>query len=331
MTSDAAPGYLSADDCRLADLIDLVSQKTDQADYPYAAAVEQNLLIYDGARLRKELSSPAGRWRVEAELARALRDGPGIVVLAGRWADPWIVDRATREFDAIIAKQKAAGAATGDHFAAAGHQRPDLGRAGEAGPARAGGVRGLLRQQPHRGRVPGLAGAGYQVTSTINVVNPGGAAQTAHRDYHLGFASAERAARFPAARAPAVAGADLAGRGGDIPRRLGPARPCTCRIRRSTCRATWPGGSLSSGSTSRPTTCSCRWPRGTWCSSTRPCSTRPAQSHRRGQAHGQPARRCRRRSGGPWRPSTGARCPWRCSRRYRVWPAAERRWSRAGT
>src|SRR5207244_5256730 len=39
---------------------------------------------------------------------------------------------------------------------------------------------------------------GYQVTSHINVVNPGGAAQTAHRDYHLGFASAERAARFPA-------------------------------------------------------------------------------------------------------------------------------------
>ena len=43
MTSDAAPGYLSADDCRLADLIDVVSQKTDLADYPSAAAVEQNI------------------------------------------------------------------------------------------------------------------------------------------------------------------------------------------------------------------------------------------------------------------------------------------------
>jgi hypothetical protein len=56
-----------------------VSQKTDLTDYPYAAAVEQNTLIYDGARLRKELSGPAGRLRVEAELARALLDGPGIV------------------------------------------------------------------------------------------------------------------------------------------------------------------------------------------------------------------------------------------------------------
>ena len=48
MTCDAAPGYLSADDCRLADLIDLVSRKTDLADYPHASTVEQNVLIYDG-------------------------------------------------------------------------------------------------------------------------------------------------------------------------------------------------------------------------------------------------------------------------------------------
>ena len=76
MTLDAAPGYLSAEDCRLADLIDLVSQKTDPADYPYASAVEQNVLIYDGARLRMELSRPACRPRVEAELVRACTTAP---------------------------------------------------------------------------------------------------------------------------------------------------------------------------------------------------------------------------------------------------------------
>jgi ectoine hydroxylase-related dioxygenase (phytanoyl-CoA dioxygenase family) len=35
------------------------------------------------------------------------------------------------------------------------------------------------------------------VTSQVNVVNPGGAAQDMHRDYHLGFASGEQVARFP--------------------------------------------------------------------------------------------------------------------------------------
>ena len=41
-------------------------------------------------------------------------------------------------------------------------------------------------------------GPGYQVTSQVNVVNPGGRAQVAHRDYHLGFMSEEQSQAFPA-------------------------------------------------------------------------------------------------------------------------------------
>ena len=198
MTSDAAPGYLSAEDCRLTDLIDLVSQKTDLADYPYAAAVEQNVLIYDGKRLRKELSSPVARLRVEAELARALLDGPGIVVLVGAFDDAWIVDRATRQFEAIIATQPVAGGATEDHFAAAG-QIDKIWNALEKLALRAPDVFADYYANHLIAAVcRAWLGPGYQVTSQINVVNPGGAAQTGHRDYHLGFASAEQSARFPA-------------------------------------------------------------------------------------------------------------------------------------
>jgi len=70
MTFDTAPGYLSADDCRLADLIDLVSRKTDLADYPYASTVEQNVLIYDGARLRKQLETELGTWSARRQTRR---------------------------------------------------------------------------------------------------------------------------------------------------------------------------------------------------------------------------------------------------------------------
>jgi ectoine hydroxylase-related dioxygenase (phytanoyl-CoA dioxygenase family) len=38
----------------------------------------------------------------------------------------------------------------------------------------------------------------YQMTSQVNVVRPGGAAQQAHRDYHLGFQTVEEAQRYPA-------------------------------------------------------------------------------------------------------------------------------------
>jgi ectoine hydroxylase-related dioxygenase (phytanoyl-CoA dioxygenase family) len=41
-------------------------------------------------------------------------------------------------------------------------------------------------------------GPGYQLTSQINVVNPGCTAQSVHRDYHLGFLSNPVAAAYPA-------------------------------------------------------------------------------------------------------------------------------------
>ena len=134
---DAAPGYLSADDCRLADLIDLVSRKTDLADYPYAGTVEQNVLIHDGGRLRKQPSRPACQPRVETELARALLDGPGIVVLAGAFDDPWVIDRAARQFEAIIAAQAAAGGAAGAELPAG---LPGLAHAGVKRRRRPGGT-----------------------------------------------------------------------------------------------------------------------------------------------------------------------------------------------
>ncbi len=41
-------------------------------------------------------------------------------------------------------------------------------------------------------------GPGYQVTSQLNVVNPGGKAQVGHRDYHLGFLSNPVIEQYPA-------------------------------------------------------------------------------------------------------------------------------------
>jgi hypothetical protein len=246
MTSDAAPGYLSADDCRLADLIDLVSQKTDLADYPYAAAVEQNTLIYDGARLRKELSGPAGRLRVEGELARALLDGPGIVMLAGAFDDPWVIDRATRQFEAIIAAQRAAGGAAGDHFAAAGQNdriwnaleklalRPRYSRTTTpttssrpcAGPGWGPAIRSPRRSTWSTRAARRRACTGTTTWGSPPTPRPRGSRRTCTGSRPCSPCRAR--SRIPACR----------------PR---PARPCTCRTRISTCPATWPGGGRSSG------------------------------------------------------------------------------------
>jgi len=190
--------YLTPEDARLADLVAVTSEKTEPGDYPRAAAVRDNVLIYDAARLTADLGGAGGRRAVSGELIRALRDGPGIVVFAGAFADPGVVDAASAEFFAMIADQRAAGGAAGDHFAAAG-QNDRVWNALEKLALRAPAVFAAYYASDVIAAVSGAwLGPGYQVTSQINVVNPGGAAQTPHRDYHLGFQSSEQAVAWPA-------------------------------------------------------------------------------------------------------------------------------------
>lgn len=190
------PVWFSPEDCRLEDFRALVEVATDLEQYPCAEALEQGVLVY-GPALAGRASTPEGRREVQAELARALSDGPGIVVFRGAVA-PDVVDRATAVFEAMIADQKAAGVQGGDHFARPGANDRVWGAADK-----------LAVRDPdvfaeyYAGDVLALVceawlGRGYQVTSQVNVVNPGGQAQTAHRDYHLGFMAQEQALAYPA-------------------------------------------------------------------------------------------------------------------------------------
>jgi ectoine hydroxylase-related dioxygenase (phytanoyl-CoA dioxygenase family) len=192
-----SPGWFTADDCRLEDFRAVVETTTDLADYPYADEIRENVLVY-GSRLRNHVATPEGRRDVQAELARALTDGPGIVVFAGAFPDTGIVDRATAVFEAMITEQRAAGVVGGDHFAKPGANDRVWGaldkfavRDPEAFAAYYGNDVLALVSEAWLGR-------GYQVTSQVNVVNPGGQAQVAHRDYHLGFMSEEQALAYPA-------------------------------------------------------------------------------------------------------------------------------------
>ena len=193
----AVRGWFTEQDCSLADFRAVVEQQTNLADYPYADSVEQGVLIY-GPRLASYTATPEGRRDVQAELVRALLDGPGIVVFSGAYADTTVVDRATAVFEDLIAEQKASGAVAGDHFAKPGANDRVWGaldklavRAPEVFAAYYGNdVLSLISEA--------WLGPGYQVTSQINVVNPGGRAQVAHRDYHLGFMSLEHSTAFPA-------------------------------------------------------------------------------------------------------------------------------------
>ena len=189
--------YMRAEDCRLEDLATLCSQTVSLADYPFASDVQKNILIYDCAALLPTLSTPEDRRALMAEWAEAMLTGPGVVALKGAEPDLATVDEASALFWGLIEEQNRSGTGGGDHFAKPGANDRlwnSLEKHCLADPAN------FARYYAN----PFLAaiseawlGPHYQITAQLNVVNPGGAAQSPHRDYHLGFQSAAQIERYP--------------------------------------------------------------------------------------------------------------------------------------
>ncbi|MGO4604065.1 phytanoyl-CoA dioxygenase family protein [Terrabacter sp. 2YAF2] len=195
--TSSSPSWIRPEDARLSDLLEVLAARTDLADYPHATRVEQEVLVYDWATLRHTAADDASRRDVQAELARALSDGPGIVVLAGAFdAEP--LDRATAAFERMIAAQHASGAAAGDHFAKPGANDRIWNALEKLAVADPEAFVDYYANDAVALAAQAWLGPGYQVTSQLNVVNPGGAGQTVHRDYHLGFQSAQTCAAYPA-------------------------------------------------------------------------------------------------------------------------------------
>ena len=181
----------------LAELKAHVEVKTQLADYKFASAVEQNALVYECEKLQPIIATRNGRREVMAELGRALLTGPGILAFKKMFVDISVIDRVSKVFWQIIDEQHARGEAKGDHYAKPGSND------------RVWNVQEKLALRDPESFVDyykndflalvahAWLGPGYQITTQVNVVNPGGDAQQPHRDYHLGFMTDEQAIEFP--------------------------------------------------------------------------------------------------------------------------------------
>jgi ectoine hydroxylase-related dioxygenase (phytanoyl-CoA dioxygenase family) len=201
MTLDftAVPGgYYEAATCDLAEFEALTAQEVDPAAIPSASDAPKNVPLYDMAALSPRLDDPGARRALMAEWARILGAGAGVFVLKRACPDLDAVDAATQAYRRIIAREKADNAGGADHFAAAGSNdriwnslqklaltAPEVFVRYFATPAIDAACEAWL-------------GPNYQMTAQINLVHPGGKAQQAHRDYHLGFQTAEISATYPA-------------------------------------------------------------------------------------------------------------------------------------
>ncbi|TDW15000.1 phytanoyl-CoA dioxygenase family protein [Kribbella kalugense] len=183
--------WLNPADARLDDLLTVLKDQTDPADYPHAATVEQQVPVYDAARIRT--AEPRA---VQTEIVRAFANGPGIVVLKGAFSND-VVDSTTAEFNLLIDEQRRSGVVAGDHFAKPG-ANDRVWNALEKLAVSAPEVFTAYYANDLLASVSAAwLGPAYQITSQVNVVNPGGEGQTVHRDYHLGFQSDEVAAQYP--------------------------------------------------------------------------------------------------------------------------------------
>lgn len=189
--------YFDDDDCDLEAFKKQIDRKLEAADVPHAAEIAKNVPIYDVAALSGLLSDDVARRAVLEEWAHVLGRSSGVLVLRGAYDETTPVDHATKAYEAIIAAERADGRAA-DHFAAAGANDRiwnSLQKLCEVSPE-------IFATYFGNSAIASVCeawlGPGYQMTAQVNLVRPGGKAQTAHRDYHLGFQSAAEAKRFPA-------------------------------------------------------------------------------------------------------------------------------------
>jgi ectoine hydroxylase-related dioxygenase (phytanoyl-CoA dioxygenase family) len=196
MTPDAFYSLESPDIARFA----FETEKTLAPEAaPHAAAIEKNIPVYDGPALRAILEDTERRRAIQSEWAHVLGHLSGVIVIRQAQPDHAIIDRATALFEDIIVREKQGHGGKGDHFAAAGANDRiwnSLQKLCEADPE----TFALYHASPEiDAACEAWLGPNYQLTAQVNLVRPGGQAQTAHRDYHLGFMSPAEATAYPVA------------------------------------------------------------------------------------------------------------------------------------
>jgi ectoine hydroxylase-related dioxygenase (phytanoyl-CoA dioxygenase family) len=193
-----ATGYFNAQSCGLNAFKTLIDQSIQTDTIPNAVDVQKNVPIYDMSKLRPALEGPTKRHALMAEWAHILMHSSGVLVLQNAYGDTGVLDEATQVYEDIIADEKRGIGGAEDHFAASGANdrvwnslqklcinAPEVYLRYFANSAIAAICEAWL-------------GPNYQMTAQVNLVHPGGAAQLAHRDYHLGFQSADISSSYPA-------------------------------------------------------------------------------------------------------------------------------------
>lgn len=172
----------------------LCDRDTPAEDWPLATEIRQNTPVYDAAAITA-IEGEAQR-ELLAEWATAFNTGPGVIVIRGAIPDAAVIDRSTELFSRIILDEKNV-TARGDYFAAPGANDRVWNSLQKHCLAAPESFADYFSYPAIDLACRAWLGPGYQITAQVHRVNPGGKAQDAHRDYHLGFMTPERQEMYP--------------------------------------------------------------------------------------------------------------------------------------
>ena len=184
--------YFSQSDIDYDDLAKICSQKTLQEDYPFAASVSNNVVIYDANYLETFIGDSENELRLKTELHQVLEGGPGVFVIRNLYGHD-AIDQSNNIFEKIVESE---GNTSNDHFASGTNTRiwnafqkvaledPDAFISYYSN--------NLLKLVAES-----WCGPNSQMTAQVNIVRPGGEMQKPHRDYHLGFQENQVVELFP--------------------------------------------------------------------------------------------------------------------------------------
>lgn len=175
----------------LQELIILVTQTTSKSTYPLANRIEKNIPIYECGDF--DLGNEGLVDRLQDELAHNLTIGPGVYVLKHFFVPTsTAIDTANRAFASIIASESAHSAddpnqEKGDHFAPAAANSRIWNSFSKHALTDPESFAAYFSNPWFRVVCDSYLGPAYKITTQVNIVRPGGQAQSPHRDYHLGF------------------------------------------------------------------------------------------------------------------------------------------------
>lgn len=188
-----------------------------------ADSTENSIPIYSlpeyGSLKSDQLSALQDEWY------DVLYTGPGVLVLKAMYKDRDLIENINEVYAQIISDEQRSSPGGGDHFGS-GHNDRIWDSFSKHCLYDSTSFTSYYSNPWLALICEAWLGPAYRITAQVNVVKPGGPAQMAHRDYHLGFQAAESIARFP--RAMQVASQLLTLQGAvahtDMPLESGPTR-----------------------------------------------------------------------------------------------------------